>query len=303
MNGSGNYDVIIIGGSYAGLSAALSLGRSLRNVLVIDDGQPCNRQTPHSHNFLTQDGKSPGAISAIARQQLDAYSTVSFANGRAAAAKPGEAGFVVEMESGMCYSASKIVLATGIKDIMPEVPGLAACWGISAIHCPYCHGYEFRSRRTGILATGEVAMHMAPLVYNLTKELVVITNGGAADLGTEQRSRLARREIAVIDARVTALIHDKGYLSTLRLDNGQDLALDALYVRLPFKQHTDIPANLGCTFTEMGHIKVNEFGQTGVEGVYACGDSASMMRSVANAVASGSLVGAMLNKELAEALF
>src|SRR6478736_6055187 len=152
-----NFDVIIIGGSYSGLSASMSLGRSLRQVLIIDSGLPCNRQTPHSHNFITQDGEKPAVISAKAKLQVDLYKTVHFYNGLAVKAIKKENGFEVSTESGEVFNSRKILFASGVKDLFPEIKGFADCWGISVLHCPYCHGYEVKNEKTAIIANGEMA--------------------------------------------------------------------------------------------------------------------------------------------------
>ena len=153
-----SYEVIIIGGSYSGLSAALALGRSLRKVLVIDGGKPCNRFTPHSQNFLTHDGRKPAEISAIAKEQVLQYKTVEFLEDVALNAEKTEQGFTVETDRGT-FQSKRLILAAGLRDILPDIPGIAECWGKSVIHCPYCHGYEFHSQKTGILANDEKAFH------------------------------------------------------------------------------------------------------------------------------------------------
>ncbi|HEX2627711.1 MAG TPA: FAD-dependent oxidoreductase, partial [Chitinophagaceae bacterium] len=135
------FDVIIIGGSYSGLAAALALGRALKKVLVIDSGQPCNSPTPHSHNFITQDGKTPKEISTLARKQVEKYNTVKFIEGLAISGTKTVTGFEIQTDSTKIFEAKKLIFATGIKDIMPSIKGHAECWGISIIHCPYCHGY------------------------------------------------------------------------------------------------------------------------------------------------------------------
>ena len=147
MNYQPKYDVIIIGGSYSGLAAGMALGRALRNVLIIDSGNPCNKQTPHSHNFLTNDGKSPAEIAGVAKEQLRIYGTVRLINGLAMTGIKTETGFKIQVQSGETFSSKKLVFATGIKDIMHDIPGFAECWGISVLHCPYCHGYEVRNAR------------------------------------------------------------------------------------------------------------------------------------------------------------
>ncbi|MCU0337011.1 MAG: NAD(P)/FAD-dependent oxidoreductase, partial [Sediminibacterium sp.] len=170
-------DVIIIGGSYAGLSAGMALGRALRNVLIIDSGKPCNIQTPHSHNFLTQDGKTPKEIANLAKRQVEEYKTVKFFDGLAIKGKKIENGFEIEAENGNIFSAKKLIFATGVKDIMPKIKGFSECWGISIIHCPYCHGYEYSKDKTGVLANGETAFEIGKLISNWTKDLTIFTNG------------------------------------------------------------------------------------------------------------------------------
>src|SRR5687767_10565291 len=137
MTDKKNFDVIIIGGSYAGLSAAMALGRALRNVLIIDSGKPCNRQTPHSHNFITQDGKTPAEIATLAKQQVEKYDTVTFFSGLATDGAKTENGFQIQTGSGETFRAKKLIFATGVKDVMPTIEGYAECWGISVLHCPY----------------------------------------------------------------------------------------------------------------------------------------------------------------------
>jgi thioredoxin reductase len=166
-----HFDTIIIGGSYAGLSAAMALGRSLKNVLIIDSGKPCNSQTPHSHNLITHDGKTPQEISAEAKQQVLKYDTVTFHEGLAINGKKTDDGFEIGTQAGDVFTAKKLIFATGVKDLMPAIKGFQECWGISVVHCPYCHGYEFRDRKTAIMANGERGFHLASLVNNLTNSI------------------------------------------------------------------------------------------------------------------------------------
>jgi thioredoxin reductase len=302
MTDSKIFDVIIIGGSYAGLSAAMALGRSLRNVLIIDSGLPCNRQTPYSHNFITQDGQKPAAIAHEAKTQVLEYSTVKFLNDLAVSGKKTENGFEIATQSGEPYKAKKLIFATGVKDTMPDIKGFAACWGISVIHCPYCHGYEFRNQKTGIMANSESAFHLASLVNNLTDNITVLTSG-KADFNTDQTAKLKNHHIEIIETEIFEIEHDKGHLKNVVFNDGNKMSFDAIYAAIPFTQHSDIPVSLGCELTEQGHIKVDTFQKTAVQGVFACGDNASIMRSVANAVYSGNLTGAMVNKELTDEQF
>src|SRR5690606_33256973 len=144
-------------------------------VLIIDSGLPCNRQTPHSHNFITLDGEKPSAIAQKAKSQVMAYPTVQFYNGLAVYGKKTKTGYEIGTKDGQIFSAKKLLFATGIKDIMPDIEGFQECWGISVIHCPYCHGYEYRGKKTAIMANGERAFHIASLVHNLTDNVTILT--------------------------------------------------------------------------------------------------------------------------------
>lgn len=296
------FDVIIIGGSYAGLSAAMALGRSLRHVLIIDSGKPCNLQTPHSHNFLTQDGKTPNEIALIAQQQVEKYDTLKFYKGLAIRGIKTAHGFEITTDTNDLFSAKKLIFATGIKDIMPDIKGFAACWAISIIHCPYCHGYEFRKKATGILADGAKGFHLAAVVHNLTDNLTLLTHS-KADFTEEQMAKIKKHNIEIIETTITAVEHQNGKIKQVIFSDGTQKSLDVLYAALPFTQHSDIPVALGCERTEQGYIKVDAFQKTTIQGVYACGDNTNMMRSVANAVYSGNLAGAVVNGELVHESF
>ncbi|MEN5084905.1 NAD(P)/FAD-dependent oxidoreductase [Sphingobacterium faecium] len=291
------YDVTIIGGSYAGLSAAMALGRSLRNVLIIDSGIPCNRQTPYSHNFLTQDGKTPLEIATLGKEQVAQYETVQFYEEQVINVKFLPEGFELITAGGHNFKARKLIFATGITDILPDIKGFAACWGISVIHCPYCHGYEFRHKKTGIIARGDRALHLASLVNNLTDQLSILTVG-EADFKGEQLHKLDRNHIDVIETEIAEIIHDAGQVKEVIFKDGTWQRFDAIYAAVPFVQHALIPNELGCELTEQGHIKVDNFQKTTIPGIYACGDNSTMMRSVASAVSTGNIAGAIANMEL-----
>lgn len=293
-----NFDVIIIGGSYAGLSAGMSLGRSLRNVLIIDSGKPCNRQTPHSHNFLTQDGKAPKEISEIAKDQVLKYETVSFLEGRVAKTSQNSEGFEVEIDNGEKFSAKKIILASGVKDQIPDIKGFAECWGISVIHCPYCHGYEVKGKKTGILSNGDLAFEFSKLVFNLSKDLSLFTNGECT-LNEEQTERFSQNKINIVEDEIKEIVHENGNIRKIIFKNGSEKALEALYAKIPFEQNINTE-DLQLELTEHGFIKIDHFHKTSTDGVFACGDNTTMMRSVANAVAQGNFTGAIVNKELSE---
>lgn len=302
MKENNNFDVIIIGGSYAGLSAAMALGRSLRNVLIIDNAQPCNIQTPHAHNFLTQDGKTPSEISNLAKQEIEKYKTVKFHKGLATSGTKIANGFEIKTDTNDKFTARKLIFATGIKDTMPEIKGFAECWGISIIHCPYCHGYEHRYQDTGIIANGQKAFHLASMVNNLSDKVTILTNG-KADFSSEQLEKLNSHNIKIIETGISEVEHQNGQLKNLIFEDGNKIHFDVAYGAIPFTQHSDIPVSLGCELTEQGYIKIVAFQKTTVSDIYACGDNSNMMRSVANAVSTGNTAGAVANGELVQEQF
>lgn len=292
-----SFEVVIAGGSYAGLSAAMALGRALRRVLVIDSGLPCNRQTPHSHNFLTQDGVAPAVIASIGREQLNRYSTVQWLQDVVTDVQQEAGRFRVATASGKIATAQKILFATGITDHMPAIPGFADCWGISVLHCPYCHGFEVAGQPTGILASGELAYEFATLIHNWTKQLTLFTNGPSG-LRAEQAERLQQQGIQIVEQPVQEILHEQGHLQQLVFSNGQTHAIRALYARVPFSQHSPLPEALGCALNSHGLLQTDDMLHTTVPGIYAAGDNCSPMRSVAAAVAAGNKAGAVINKDL-----
>lgn len=296
MADSNTFEVIIIGGSYSGLSAAMSLGRSLRKVLVIDSGKPCNRQTPHSHNFLTQDGETPAAISQKAKKQVMDYPTVSFHEGLAIKAHKTGNDFEVITETGKKFTSKKLIFATGLKDIMPEIDGFADCWGISILHCPYCHGYEARGTKTAILANEDSGFHYAQLLSNWTKDLALFTDG-ISILTAEQAEIVKKNGVKIIEEAISHIEHDKGKVRHIVFKDGTQFPVETIYCRPNYIQHCPIPEELGCELTEQGLIKTDAFQKTNIDGVFACGDSTSG-RSVAVSVSTGSIAGVFANNEL-----
>lgn len=302
MTDKNNFDVIIIGGSYSGLSAAMSLGRALRTVLIIDSGKPCNIQTPHSHNFITQDGKTPKEISAIAKQQVEKYDTVTFHNGLATNGVKTDKGFEIITQSEDIFTAKKLIFATGIKDIMPDIKGFSECWGISVIHCPYCHGYEVKNKKTGILGNGEYGFDFSKMICNWTKDLILFTNGKST-LTEEQTAKIKKHDVKIVETEIDRFEQSNGQIQNIIFKDGSKTAIKAMYSRPAFQQHCDIPVKLGCELTEQGYIKADMFQKTTVYGVYACGDNTTFIRSIANAVSLGTLSGAMTNKEIIDEEF
>ena len=297
MSSEKYYDVIIIGGSYSGLAAAMALGRALMTVLVIDDAMPCNRQTPHSHNFLTQDGQTPTQIATTARLQVERYKSISFFSGLAVTGTKTANGFEIMTPSGETFRGVTLIFATGIRDILPAIEGLAECWGISVLHCPYCHGYEVRKEVTGILGNGEAGYQLIKLIANWTRHLTLFTNG-ASTLTRDQAEQLGRAGIPIIDTPITRITHTAGNIQQLVFEDGATAPVKALYTRAPFEQHCAIPQHLGCQLTEEGYLRVDATQETTVPGVYACGDNTSGARTVANAVSTGTLAGMAASKKI-----
>lgn len=302
MNEHQQFDVIIVGGSYAGLAAGMALGRALRRVLIVDSGLPCNRQTPYSNNFITQDGVPPHRIAATARAQVERYATVAFRDGTVTAVSPTNEGFDVRLEDGAAYRAKKLVFATGVRDVLPAIPGFAACWGISLLHCPYCHGFEVRDEATGVLGNGERGFELVRLISNWTKDLTLFTNGPST-LTEAQAAKLRAHHIRIVETAIAELEHTQGQLQRIHFADGSAADIHALYAMPPFEQHCTLPQQLGCALTDEGYLQVDPQQRTTVPGIYAAGDSTTRLRTVANAVASGTTAGMMLNKDLVTAEF
>ena len=292
------FDVIIIGGSYSGLAAAMAIGRALRTVLIIDSGNPCNKQTPYSHNFITHDGRKPAEIAQMALKQVLSYSTVSFFEGLATEGSRVMEGFEIRTDSGDKFKAKKLVFATGIRDVMPKIKGFSECWGISILHCPYCHGYEVKNTPTGIFGKGDNGFEFSNFIYNWSKDITLFTNG-EANLSNEQILALKDKGIKIDEREIQRFEHVKGYLEQIVFKDGSTGdTINAIYAHVPFEQHCKIPETLGCVLNEDGYLEIDQLQKTTMEGIYACGDNTTRMRTVANAVAMGTKAGMMLSKEL-----
>lgn len=299
MTNNRTFDAIIVGGSYSGLSAAMTLGRSMRQVLVIDSGAPCNNQTPHSHNFITHDGHTPREIAEAAKKQVEAYDTVHFHSGLAVNGKKVNDGFEVTTEAGEVFTSRKLLFATGIRDIMPDIRGFSDCWGISILHCPYCHGYEVKNKKTGLILNDDMALEFAKMINHWTKDLTLFTNGPST-LTSEQTNLLKRHNIQINEKEIEAFSHKNGNVQTMHFKDGSECPMTALYTRVDFVQHCPIPEQLGCTLNDKGLIEVDMLQKTSVDGIYASGDNSSFGRAVSLSVASGAMAGMALNKEMIE---
>lgn len=300
------YDVIVVGAGVSGLSAALVLGRARRRVLVLDGGSARNAPAEAAHGYFTRDGTPPLELLRIGREQLRPYATVELRQAEATAATrtpDGPDGFEVALTDGESVNARKLVLATGVVDQLPEIPGFRELWARGVYHCPYCHGWEVRDLPLAVYADGEIAMHMAPLIRNWSRAVVLLT-GGPSTLSVEQRATLARLDIPLVEAPVSRLEQLAGERVRVLLDSGGTLDLGGVFVYSNPRPRNALALQLGCALIEDGWfgglVKVDESHQTTVPGVYAVGDVATPMQQLVSAAAHGATAAAMLNHALVQ---
>ncbi len=292
------HDAIVIGGSFAGLSAAIQIARARRRVCVIDAGQPRNRFAATSHGFFGQDGSAPRAMIAQARAQVEAYPTVEILTGTAHAARAVPGGFEVEVD-GARLTAARLVLAFGVSDVLPDLPGLAERWGRSVLHCPYCHGFERAGGRLGVLSASPMSAHQAMLISEWGPTTLYLDGGPAPE--AEVLEKLAQHGVAIDPAGVTALVGADGDLSHLRLADGREATIDALYVAPRCRLNSPMAAQLGCALDDGPFgplIRTDERKQTSVAGVYAAGDIARAPHNASWAAADGVTAGVFLHQSL-----
>lgn len=290
-----SHDAIVIGGSYAGLSAALQLARARRRVLVIDAGVRRNRFAPASHGFLGQDGRAPGAIADEGRAQLLAYPNVRWQQGTVSQARAAEGGFRVDTADGGAAHARTLVLANGVVDELPAIEGLAERWGLHVFHCPYCHGYELDSGRIGVIATGPMSMHHALMLPDWGQTTLFLNDAFVPD--DEQGRALAARGVAVQTGAVTRLVDG----ATVELRDGRRFVMDGLFTMSRTVLASPVAAQLGCALDEGptgAYIRTDAMQATTVPGVFACGDAARAAGNVAISVGAGAVAGAAAHRTL-----
>jgi thioredoxin reductase len=289
-------DVVIVGGGPAGLSAALTLGRARKRVLLSDGGSRRNAMTEHIHNFVTQDGTTPDEFRGVARAQLASYPNVDVRDVAVSEIRGERGAFEVQLDSGDVVEARRILLATGMLDVPPAIDGLRELWGRSVFICPYCHAWEHSNRRFGFLAHDEASLSFAVLLRSWTKCVVAFTNG-QYDVAVEAQARLARSGVRVEDRPIARLLDENGHLARVQFDDGDALPLDVLFVRPPQCQ-VALVQSLGARVDASGYLEVDEKKQTTVPGMYAAGDLAAPVQGAILAAASGMLAAASLNHEL-----
>jgi len=286
-------DVIIIGGSFAGLAAALQLGRARRKVTVLDTGLPRNRFAGHSHGVLGHDHRPPSSILAEARQQLARYPTIRLVNARAESISGTINNFSLLTGDGESLGARRLILSYGVVDQMPAVPGFAESWGTSIIPCPYCDGFEVADQHWGLIWSGPQSMNQVRLFHDWTDNLTVFADGH--DIAPDIRADLAGRQVSVVDGRIIEVTRQGGHNATIKLDTGLDVAVDILFAHPRTKPSASLHESLGLATvdTPVGiAIKTDERRETSVPGIYAAGDLANPgIPSVTTATWQGAMAG------------
>lgn len=293
---SPRFDAVVVGGGPAGLSAALVLGRSRRRVLIAHEGPTRNAPAEAAHNVFTRDGTPPAELLRIGREQLAPYNVV-FREERVVDAERAGNGFIVRFAGGDRIEARKLLLALGVRDVLPDVPGFRELWGAGVFHCPYCHGWEVAGRPLAIYGRGETAIHFSRLLLGWSRDLVLFADGPSG-LTTDQRAQIERHGIAIREERVERLAGSNGHLEAVVLEGGEAVPRAGLFVGPKQELGSDLPHRLGCALTADGRLEADALGRTSVPGVYVAGDMAPGGQQVIVAAAGGTMAGACLNNDL-----
>jgi thioredoxin reductase len=293
------YDVVIVGGSFAGLSAAMQLARARRNILLIDAGLPRNRFARSSHGFLGQDGAAPQEIVNEGRRQLSAYPSISIKSGMVASVRQQEGGFVLGLAEGPDVLASRLVLALGVSDTLPAISGLRERWGLTVLHCPYCHGFEVAGQPLGVIASVADALHQALMIPDWGPTTLFtqgIINASADDL-----AQLTRRGVTLEHSPVVELCGGAGGLEAVKLADGRSLPVSAVFVQPKTTISSPLASELGCALDDgpSGRfIRVDAIQATSIAHVFAAGDAASPRHNATFASAAGVMAGVAAHRSL-----
>lgn len=293
-----SFDVIVVGGSFAGLAAALQLARARRKVLVVDAGMPRNRFAAHSHGFLGHDGKAPAQILSESIDQLLRYPSMSLRQGMATAAAPAGDGFRLTLDDGATVDGQRLILALGVRDELPAMPGLAERWGQTVVHCPYCHGYELEGP-LGVLGTHPNSAHQALLVPDWGPT-TLFTQGTLA-VNEAEETQLANRGVRIERQPVVELLGEAPRLDGVRLADGRIEPVHGLFVAPRTSVSSPLAMQLGCAFEDgpMGSIiGVDGMQQTSIPGVFAAGDAATHFTNATRAAAAGVMAGVAAHRSL-----
>jgi thioredoxin reductase len=293
------HDAVVIGGGAAGLSAALVLSRARRRVLVVDAGSPRNAPAAHMHGFLSRDGLPPGELLAYGRNEVKNYGGEIIAGTVTALVPDGRTGFWVLLGDGQRISARRLLVTTGLRDELPDIPGLRERWARDVLHCPYCHGHEVRDRRLGVLGGDSGAVRYAQIVRQWTHDLVYFTPPDT--LTTTERSQLVARAIGVVEGEVEQLVVDDDRLRGVRMNDGCVVPRDALFVPPRFVPNNRLIVDLGCDVDDDGWVTTDSTGRTSVPGVWAAGNVVDPRAQVITAAGAGSAAAIALNADLTDA--
>lgn len=294
-------DCAIIGGGPAGLSAALVVGRGRKQVIVFDDELPRNRVTEESHGFITNDGMTPFEIRRAGEADLQKYPNIKIKRSRIVDIQKKEERFTLLTHEGDRFEAKKIILATGLQDILPEIEGIHDVYGKTLFSCPFCDGWELKDKALALIAENQRALHMAKLLSNWTKDLIVFTNGHV--LAEEDKVLLTAHSIQVIDVPIVSIDHDNGQLRSLQLANGEIVKREGGFVASEFKQSAPFAEKLGCKMTKNAGIETDILGRTTVSGIFACGDNLGGPAQLVLAAAAGSQTGMGVIHEIVQEEF
>ncbi|MGZ5404388.1 MAG: NAD(P)/FAD-dependent oxidoreductase [Nocardioides sp.] len=298
------YDVVVIGGGAAGLSAALVLGRARRQVAVVDAGRPRNAPAAHMQGFLGSDGLPPSDLLAAGREEVRGYGVrllsgiVTDVTALAGEDQAGSPAFDVTLEDQSVLRSRRVLITTGLRDEIPDLPGLAERWGRDLLHCPYCHGYEVRDRPLGVLGGNEAALAHAHLIRQWSHDVVFFANG--TDLDSDQRESLVARGIGVVETPVAGLVVERDQLAGVRLADGTVVPRAAVFVRPEFLPQAALLADLGCSTGPGGWVAVDATGRTSVSGVWAAGNAVNPRAQVITAAGEGSSAAIALNNDLVD---
>jgi thioredoxin reductase len=291
------HDVIIVGGGPAGLSAALVLGRCRRKVLVIDAGRPRNASAERMHGYLTRDATEPAQILKLGRDEILRYA-VEFKSAEAAGGRclDDGRGFEITCDDGSRFRSRKLLLATGVVDVLPNVPGLKELYGRSVHHCPYCDGWEHKDQRLAAFGDGESAAGLAVTLRTWSSQVLACTDG--EPLAQEWRARLARRGIALREEPVTELKGSAGLLQQITFETGTPEECQALFFNTGQYQRSALPQQLGCNLGKQGEIVTNPRQRTNIPGLWLAGDADRDVQFVIVAAAEGATAAVGINREL-----
>src|SRR5688572_12773647 len=290
------YDVVVVGGGPAGLSAALVLGRCRRRVLLCDSGTPRNAASRALHGYLTRDGTAPLELLRLGREELEPYG-IEFRRMEITDVARVEEVFDLTMTGGARVRSRSVLLATGVRDHLPSVPGIDECYGVTVHHCPYCDGWEHRDKALAVIGQGTAAAALSLSLRTWTDRVVLCTNG-ASRLTREQRTQLGGQDVAIREERITAMDHADGHVRQLRLRRGDAVPCEAVFFAGKQTQQSDFPKRLGCEFTRKGTVKTDHLGETCVPGIYVVGDASRDVQFVIVAAAEGAKAGVAINKAL-----